>query len=128
MPMEPDHDHDHQPTLPGSHACVGCRGLTFRQRSDGLCPRCAFEAESLIEQIEIAGLNRDLQLITEFDAYYRRREEQRKRFKRLGGSVFSRRPVLDPAGRERLPFSGDVGWQDQAPAPHTPAPAQRRAS
>jgi hypothetical protein len=56
--------------LPGSHACVGCRGLTFRQRSDGLCPRCAFHAENLMERIELDGIERDLQLLTEFDAYY----------------------------------------------------------
>ena len=96
--------------LPGSRSCVGCGGLTFRQRDDGLCPRCAFETEQLMEGIEIAGLDRDLELLTEFDAYYRQREEQRKRFKKLGGPVFARRPVLDPAGRERVPFTVDPFW------------------
>ncbi len=87
--------------LPGSHVCVGCGGLTFRQREDALCPRCAFEAESLIERIELDGLDRDLQLITEFDAYYRQREEQKQRFQKLGGPVFGRRPTInDPAQRE----------------------------
>lgn len=96
--------------LPGSHECVGCGGLTFRQRDDALCPRCAFEAETLIERIELDGLEHDLQLITEFDAYYRQREEQRKRLRRLSGPVFARRPVLDPAGRERAPFTHDAAW------------------
>lgn len=96
--------------LPGSHGCVGCGGLTFRQREDLLCPRCAFEAETLIERIELDGLAHDLQLITEFEAYYRQREEHRKRLRRLGTPVFARRPVLDPAGRERLPFQHDPSW------------------
>lgn len=96
--------------IPGSRECVGCGGLTFRQREDALCPRCAFEAESLIERIEVDGLHDDLRLITEFEAYYRQREEQRKRFKKLGGPVFARRPVLDPAGRERQPFDRDAFW------------------
>jgi hypothetical protein len=102
-------------SIPGSHHCVGCAGLTFRQRPDGLCPRCAFEAESLIERIEVEGLYDDLRLITEFDAYYRQREEQRKRFKKLGGPVFARRPVLDPGGRDRQPFEVDPAistWRD----------------
>ncbi len=60
--------------LPGSRECVGCHGLTFRNRSDGLCPRCAFQAESLIEQIELDSLERDLALITEFEAYCRQRD------------------------------------------------------
>jgi hypothetical protein len=96
--------------LPGSHMCVGCSGLTFRQRDDGLCPRCAFETEQLMERIEIAGLDRDLQLLTEFEAYYSQRDADRKRFKRLGGPVFARRPVIDPAGRERAPFEVDAFW------------------
>lgn len=97
--------------LPGSQSCVGCGGLTFRQRDDALCPRCAFEAESLIERIELDGMDRDLQLITEFDAYYRQREEQRKRFKKLAGPVFGRRPVLDPASREPIEFPPDSFWK-----------------
>lgn len=103
-------------SIPGSHECVGCSGLTFRQRPDGLCPRCAFEAESLIERIEVDGLHEDLRLITEFDAYYRQREEQRKRFKRLGGPVFARRPIIDPGGRDHQPFVVDPAiaspWRD----------------
>ncbi len=105
-------DDRHEMLLPGSHECVGCGGLTFRQRDDGLCPRCAFEAESLIERIELEGLDRDLRLITEFEAYYRQREEQRKRFKRLGGSVFGRRPVLDPASREPFELPIDPFWAE----------------
>ena len=96
--------------LPGSRNCVGCNGLTFRQRADNLCPRCAFETEQMMERIEIAGLDRDLELMTEFEAYYTRRDEERKRFKKLGGPVFARRPILDPAGRERAPFELDSFW------------------
>lgn len=92
--------------LPGSRDCVGCHGLTFRMRDDGLCPRCAFEAESLIERIELDGMSRDLQLMTEFDAYYRQREEHRKRFARLGATpVFSHKPFLDPVGRPPFSFA-----------------------
>lgn len=65
--------------LPGSRACVGCRGLTFRNRGDGLCPRCAFQAEALIEQIELDGLDRDLALITQFEAYCQNRDHPVKR-------------------------------------------------
>jgi hypothetical protein len=60
--------------LPGSRVCVGCRGLTFRQREDGLCPRCAHHAEQLMEEIEIESMNRDLALITRFEAYCTWRE------------------------------------------------------
>jgi hypothetical protein len=60
--------------LPGSRRCVGCDGLTFRNREDGLCPRCAFEAEHLIEQIELDCLDRDLALMERFDAYCRERD------------------------------------------------------
>ncbi|MCW2948989.1 MAG: hypothetical protein JWN41_2 [Thermoleophilia bacterium] len=63
-----------------------------------------------MEGIEIAGLDRDLNLLTEFEAYYRQRDEERKRFKRLGGPVFARRPVIDPAGRKRAPFEVDPFW------------------
>ena len=98
-------DERHGELLPGSHACVGCGGMTFRKREDALCPRCAFDAESLIERIELDGLSRDLQLITEFEAYYRQREQDRKRLRRLGGPVFARRPALDPAAREHADFS-----------------------
>jgi hypothetical protein len=96
--------------LPGSHTCVGCGGLTFRQREDALCPRCAFEAESLIERIELDGLDRDLELITQFEAYYQQREVHKKRFKTLAGPVFARRPVLDPISREAADFSPDPFW------------------
>lgn len=96
--------------LPGSHECVGCGGLTFRQREDSLCPRCAFEAESLIERIELDGLDRDLELITQFEAYYRQREEHQERFRRLGGPVFARRPLFDPDDREPAQFRPDPFW------------------
>jgi len=99
--------------LPGSHACVGCRGLTFRQRQDSLCPRCAFEAESLIERIEVEGLHRDLQLITEFEAYYRERETQRTRFKKLAGPVFCSPPIAAELCRtEPPPFKRDLFWSE----------------
>lgn len=55
--------------LPHSKSCVGCHAVTFRNRPDGLCPRCAWSAESLIEQIEIDSLESDLELLTAFDAY-----------------------------------------------------------
>lgn len=84
-------DAHQDPQLPGSRSCVGCHGTTFRQRDDGLCPRCAFDAECLIERIEVDGLHRDLQLMTEFDAYYRQREEQRERASNVSsGNVFAR--------------------------------------
>ncbi|MCW2921243.1 MAG: hypothetical protein JWL76_1117 [Thermoleophilia bacterium] len=103
-------DDRHEALLPGSHECVGCGGLTFRQREDALCPRCAFEAESLIERIELDGLAHDLQLMTEFDAYYRQREEQRKRFKKLGGNVFGKRPALDPVARPPIDLTPAPFW------------------
>jgi hypothetical protein len=105
-------DERHGELLPGSQACIGCGGLTFRQREDALCPRCAFDTESLIERIELDGLNRDLQLITEFEAYYRQREESRTRFKQLGGPVFDRRPVLEPTAREPLELRPDPFWAE----------------
>lgn len=104
------HDPNRAQELPGSRECVGCGGLTFRRREDALCPRCAFEAESLIERIELDGLDRDLQLMTEFEAYYRQREEHRKRFRRLSGPIFARRPVLDPISREPIAFERDAAW------------------
>lgn len=96
--------------LPGSRACVGCGGLTFRQRDDGLCPRCAFEAESLIERIELDGLDHDLELMTRFEAYYQQREVHRQRFRRLAGAVFGHRPSLDPQDREPAAFAPDAFW------------------
>jgi hypothetical protein len=110
MPNDPFAGGGFPEGLPGSHTCVGCGGLTFRQREDALCPRCAFETEQLMETIEIAGLDRDLELMTEFDAYYSQRDADRARFKRLGGPVFARRPVLDPAARARTPFEVDAFW------------------
>ena len=58
-------DHGH---MPGSHDCVGCGNLTFRRRADDLCPRCAWQAEQLMEQIELDSLTRDLSLITRYEA------------------------------------------------------------
>ncbi|MCW2926075.1 MAG: hypothetical protein JWM86_43 [Thermoleophilia bacterium] len=105
------HDDHNGELLPGSHACVGCNGLTFRQREDNLCPRCAFEAESLIERIELDGLDRDLQLMTEFDAYYRQREEHRERFRRLAGPVFKNAHHRIDAEARALPsFVPDPFW------------------
>lgn len=63
-----------RPDLPGSRHCVGCNGLTFRNRGDGLCPRCAYQAENLIEQIEIESISRDLALMSQFEAYCRQRD------------------------------------------------------
>lgn len=98
--------------LPGSQECVGCGGMTFRKREDSLCPRCAFDAESLIERIELEGLDRDLRLMTEFDAYYRQREEQKRRFERLGGPVFARGPSIASPERPPVDFSPDAFWSE----------------
>jgi hypothetical protein len=98
--------------LPGSQACVGCGGMTFRKREDALCPRCAFEAESLIERIELDGLDRDLQLITEFEAYYRQREQHRRRFERLSGPVFAERSDHDLGRRQPGAFAPDPFWAE----------------
>lgn len=96
--------------LPGSQTCVGCSGMTFRKREDGLCPRCAFDAESLIERIELDGLDRDLQLMTEFEAYYRQREQQKERFERFSEPVFPERSEHDIARREPAAFTPDPFW------------------
>jgi hypothetical protein len=89
--------------------------MTFRQRSDGLCPRCAFDAEQLIERIELDGLSRDLQLITEFEAYYRKREEQRERLAALGEPLRTSPSItgvpLD-ANRPESPFARDPFWTE----------------
>lgn len=82
--------------LPGSRECVGCHGLTFRNRSDGLCPRCAFQAESLIEQIELDSLERDLALITEFEAYCRQRDEINRPATPLSGVMLDERGSGSP--------------------------------
>ena len=105
-------DDRHGELLPGSQECVGCGGMTFRKRQDALCPRCAFDAESLIERIELDCLDRDLQLITEFDAYYRQREEHRQRFKTLAGPVFGTRTGLDAESREPVKFEADAFWTE----------------
>ncbi|MCW2922760.1 MAG: hypothetical protein JWM98_164 [Thermoleophilia bacterium] len=105
-------DANHGELLPGSHTCVGCNGLTFRQREDALCPRCAFEAETMMEGIEVEGLHRDLQLITEFEAYYQQREAHRTRFARLGGNVFEHRPATNLAERATPSFAVDVPWPE----------------
>ncbi|MCW2961303.1 MAG: hypothetical protein JWM25_40 [Thermoleophilia bacterium] len=101
-------------SLPGSRCCVGCGGLTFRQREDALCPRCAFEAESLIERIEVDGINRDLNLMTQFEAYYAEREATRERFERAGGPVFTLRfeSKIDPPTRPATPFARDHFWTE----------------
>ena len=98
--------------LPGSRTCVGCHGLTFRRASDGLCPRCAFEAEHLIERIEIDSLNRDLALITEFEAYYQKREEHRLRLAQIGGPVFPPFEPYEHDQRTESPFSRDSRWRE----------------
>lgn len=102
----------HGELLPGSRECVGCGGMTFRTREDALCPRCAFDAEALIERIELDCLDHDLQLLTQFDAYYRQREEHRARFQRLSGPVFAHRSALDPDCREPISFTPDAFWSE----------------
>lgn len=104
-------DERHGELLPGSQECVGCGGMTFRKREDALCPRCAFDAESLIERIELDGLDRDLRLITEFEAYYRQREEQKARFQRLGGPIFARTPGI-ASERPAADFTPDAFWTE----------------
>lgn len=81
--------------LPGAQACIGCQGLTFRNREDQLCPRCAYQAEHLIEQIELDLLNRDLSLMTQFEAYYRQRELGQPAGE-VDAPVFDRTPFGDP--------------------------------
>lgn len=92
MPSEPFQ-------MPGSKACVGCGGLTFRNRDDQLCPRCAYEAELLIEQIELDCLEHDLALITEFEAYCCKRDLARARQLAFGKPLFeharTQRPALE---------------------------------
>ena len=92
--------------LPGSRSCVGCDGLTFRNRDDGLCPRCAYSAERLIEQIELDSLDRDLTLMTRFEAYYRQRE---LRLAAVG------RP-FEGAGLRPQPFTRPPLWPTQRSA------------
>lgn len=97
MPMEPQ-------DLPGSRSCVGCGGLTFRNREDGLCPRCAFQAESLIEQIELDGLDHDLNLMSRFEAYCNERD-----LAAAEPPVAARRPFehrQQPVDGRRRPFAG----------------------
>jgi len=86
--------------LPGSRHCVGCGGLTFRNRDDGLCPRCAFEAEHLIEQIELDGLDHDLGLMMKFEAYCRQRDLAAERTT----PVFGAAPLWAQSRRADRPF------------------------
>jgi len=96
--------------LPGSRACVGCHGLTFRSRGDGLCPRCAFNAESLIEQVELDALDRDLQLLTQFEAYYQARAERRSRSTSTTGDATCASNLRRPfAGMEPFSLFDDAG-------------------
>lgn len=92
--------------LPGSHICLGCGGLTFRNREDALCPRCAYRAEDLIEQIELEALDRDLNLMTEFEAYCRQRD---LRATSIPTEVFTQGPhaPLYGATARPLPFGED---------------------
>lgn len=84
--------------LPGSRFCVGCSHITFRKRNDGLCPKCAWQAEQLIEQIELDSLEQDLATITRFEAYCHQR---------LTGDA-----VLRPTAGQS--FKGP--WPDRRPA------------
>lgn len=97
--------------LPGSQSCVGCGGMTFRQRADVLCPSCAFNAEALIERIELDSLSSDLQLITEFEAYYQQRERHRKRFMQAQHSVFPQCTEISRSRTEQ-PFRPDPFWTE----------------
>lgn len=99
--------------LPGSHTCVGCGGMTFRKRDDALCPRCAFDAEALIERIELDCIDRDLQLITEFEAYYRQREVTSERLRTFKRPVFADRANRhDLAARNEAAFERDPFWTE----------------
>jgi hypothetical protein len=98
--------------LPGSRACIGCHGLTFRNRADGLCPRCAFHAESLIEQIELDSLEHDLTLMTRFEAYCEQRDRIARRAA-LGDRPAT--PLGNPGAYASSPEAGSVGrspWSD----------------
>ena len=103
--------------LPGSRSCIGCGGLTFRQREDGLCPRCAFDAETLVERIEVEALEHDLQLLVEFDAYCRQRDEHRERLRTV-----ATQPVFPDA-----PMRPERDSLDGAPLRLPPLPRFTRA-
>lgn len=117
--------------MPGAQGCVGCGGLTFRNRQDGLCPRCAYQAEHLIEQIEIDSLERDLSLLTRFEAYYRQREELRATGDPtavptpLGDPVPAAQVATDePDSAAEAAASGVSGlpWHDVEPVSSTASP------
>ena len=93
--------------LPGSSFCVGCRHMTFRQRADGLCPRCAWEAEQLIEQIELSALADDLATLVSFEAYCRTRDT---RVRESGPPPADELPVVPVTPPDSRP------WPDQRPA------------
>ena len=99
---------------------MGCGGLTFRNRDDGLCPRCAYQAENLIEQIELESLERDLTLITRFEAYYRQRELART----TGRGVAFGEPLFDEGRIHERPF----GASRRMPPPPTPAWHERHSA
>lgn len=105
-------DAGHEELLPGSHTCVGCGGLTFRRREDHLCPRCAFEAEQLIERIELDGLDRDLELMARFDAYYQRRAAHQASAHVLPFPLFGETAVRDSLVRPAAEFMPDPFWQE----------------
>lgn len=96
--------------LPGSRHCVGCGGLTFRNRDDRLCPRCAFEAEHLIEQIELECLDHDLALMTRFEAYCRQRDLARQRT----SGVFAGTPLWHGSQRAQRPFDTEGAFRHSA--------------
>lgn len=101
--------------LPGSKACMGCGGLTFRNREDGLCPRCAFQAENLIEQIELDSLERDLTLMTKFDAYYSQRELARERESLSPAArTFGASRLFDERRYGERPFAQGPFWEKSA--------------
>ncbi len=64
--------------VPGGMCCSSCDSITFRARADGLCPACALRIEKMIEEIELEGMERDLILISRFEAYCVKREQQRR--------------------------------------------------
>ena len=80
--------------------------MTFRNRQDGLCPRCAWQAEHLIEQIELESLEHDLALITAFEGYCHQRDEAA----RVPSPLALGEPLFEPRRMQRKPFDLGPLW------------------
>ncbi len=107
---------------PGSHACVGCGCPTYRNRDDGLCPRCAWHAESLIEQIELASLDRDLTLLAQFEAFCQARDAARDLAEARDVAISNMRAAIRRSNQD-IPSSPDsvprLPWPDRQPSAYS---------